>query len=242
MGSMDLKNAALIADDDEFFRMALTTVLKRRLGFSEVIETASFDEAVERLEQAHGVSLALFDLSMPGIDSPSALRTIRDSFAVERLAVVSASKRRRDILLSLEAGAHGFVSKDQGVDELEAALHQILEGRMYVPPHLAELQGAAESETEDTSRARPKSELPQLTPRQRDVLELLVLGKSNKEIARTLDLGPGTVKVHLAALFRTLGVASRAAAAAAGARLLEHLPKGQEDSSPKKDPGTDQAE
>jgi len=62
--------------------------------------------------------------------------------------------------------------------------------------------------------------LARLTPRQRDVLELLVKGQSNKEIARTLDLGEGTVKIHLAALFRNLGVRNRATAAVAGAQLI----------------------
>lgn len=224
MANADFKNVALVADDDEFFRMALCTVLKQRLGFTKVIETASFDEAVEELEKVGGVSLALFDLSMPGIECPSALRTIRDSFEVERLAVVSASKQRRDILLSLEAGAHGFVSKDQGVDELETALRQILEGGMYVPRILADLEACANGEAGQARGSRPHLKATQLTPRQGDVLELVVQGKSNKEIARALNLGPGTIKVHLAALFRSLGVANRAAAAVAGARLLERLP------------------
>ncbi len=231
MGADRVEHLALIADDDEFFRMALSTILKKRLGFTEVIEAASFDEAVECLDQARRVSLALFDLAMPGIDSPSALRTIRGSFEVDRLAVISASKQRRDILLSLEAGAHGFVSKDQGVDELESALRQILDGEMYVPPGLADLaegecrlaeappRGSAARE----ARGALPEEVPHLTPRQRDVLELLVQGKSNKEIARALDLGPGTIKVHLAALFRNLGVGNRSAAAVAGAQLFDRL-------------------
>ena len=67
----------------------------------------------------------------------------------------------------------------------------------------------------------PKAALATLTPRQRGVLELLVQGKSNKAIARDLDLGEGTVKVHMAALFRSLGVRTRTAAAVAGGRLLQ---------------------
>ncbi len=241
MGSIDFKNTALIADDDEFFRMALSAVLTKRFGFTEVIETASFDEAVERLEDSQGVSLALFDLAMPGIDTPSALRSIRESFDVGRLAVVSASKRRRDILLSLDAGAHGFVSKDQGVGELETALKQILAGGMYVPQRLADLETGARQETEEAPSARPQVEPPHLTPRQWDVLELVVQGKSNKEIARTLNLGAGTIKVHLAALFRSLGVSSRAAAAAVGTRFLENRPASSGAAPSEADAGADQA-
>lgn len=222
--------SALIADDDEYFRMALTRILSDRLGFDEIIETGSFDEAIERLEGSGGVKLALFDLYMPGIDSPAALRVIRDSFEVDKLAVVSGSRRRSDVLMSLEAGAHGFISKGQGARDLETALRQILEGTVYVPPTLAELEprdeAAAGSEgmrgQAPRSSAAPEA-LPRLTPRQRDVLELLVKGKSNKEIARALELGPGTIKVHLAALFRNLGVENRSAAAVAGSRLLERI-------------------
>ncbi len=232
MASTGIKKIALVADDDEFFRMALSTVLRKRLGFAEVIETGSFAEAVAALERVQHVSLALFDLAMPGIDSPSALRAVRDNVVVERLVVVSGSKQRRDILLSLEAGAHGFICKDHGVGELETALRQILEGSMYVPTTLAELESRGgvrvEDETVDAP-AEPEADraehaTPHLTPRQEDVLALVVQGKSNKEIARALNLGPGTIKVHLAALFRNLGVANRAAAAVAGSRLLQRSP------------------
>ena len=217
------KRIALVADDDEYFRMALSTILKGQLGFAEVVETGSFDEAVECLEGMGRVSFAIFDLSMPGIDSPVALRTIRESFDVEKLAVVSASTERNDILQSLDAGAHGFVSKGQGIGELRRALLQILEGVVYVPPALANLAPGVRDAPRNAPATYSGSETAKLTPRQRDVLQLLVKGKSNKEIARVLSLGGGTVKVHLAALFRTLGVANRAAAAVAGAELLRRL-------------------
>lgn len=214
---------ALIADDDEYFRMAIGAILRDKLGFGRVVETASFDEALERLEQEDRVSLAVFDLHMPGLDSPAALRTIRESFPVERLAVVSGTRDRNHILQSLDAGAHGFVSKSQGAHELLAALQQIIAGSLYVSPVLAEIgPGMRDPHPDPTALRRPPG-APRLTPRQHDVLEMLVEGKSNKEIARALDLGAGTVKVHLAALFRSLGVANRAAAAVAGAELLRRL-------------------
>lgn len=207
--------------------MALSAILKE-LGFSPVIECASFDEAMERLEEAGQIELALFDLSMPGIDSPAALRTVRESFGVTKLGVVSASQQRGDILRSLEAGAHGFVSKGQGVGELRRALEQILDGKIYVPTTIAALDPLAatdSAEPAEVTRYRPVPQEMHLTPRQWDVLEMLVEGKSNKEIARALTLGPGTIKVHLAALFRNLGVSNRSAAAVAGERLLHSAPR-----------------
>lgn len=217
----------LIADDDEYFRMALTAILRERLSFERVVETGSFDEAVERLEDEERLTLAVFDLSMPGLDGPAALRTIRESFPVERLAVVSASRDRNDILQSLEAGAHGFVSKAQGPNELLSALQQILAGTVYVSPVLAELTPGVRSAPGFAAAASHFSHNgPRLTPRQKDVLRMLVDGKSNKEIARALGLGPGTVKVHMAALFRTLAVTNRAAAAVAGAAIINRFSRG----------------
>ena len=213
---------SLVADDDEFFRIALRTILLNKLGFTDVIETASLDEAVERLSEANDVSLAIFDLAMPGMESAASLRAVRECFPATQVAVVSASKRRADILLALEAGAHGYVPKGLGVAELSRALQTITEGVIFVPPSLADL-GAFEDEPNmplaSAYSSQPRSD-KSLTTRQSQVPDLLVEGKSNKEIARALKLGEGTVKVHVAALFRTLGVTSRAAAAAAGLRLI----------------------
>src|SRR4028119_1868289 len=112
----------LIADDDEFFRMALRTILTKTVDGAQILETASLDEAVERLSEASDVSLAIFDLAMPGMESAASLRAVRECFPSTQVAVVSASKRRADILLALEAGAHGYVPKGLGAAELSRAL------------------------------------------------------------------------------------------------------------------------
>jgi DNA-binding NarL/FixJ family response regulator len=213
----------LIADDDEFFRMALRTILTRTIEGAQIQETSSLDEAVEYLSEKGTVALALFDLNMPGMESAASLRAVRECFPHTLVAVVSASRRRDDILLALEAGAHGYIPKGLGAVELAAAIKTVRSGSIYVPVSLADLR-----EVEEKPQAlRMRSAEPQLgadetplTPRQRDVLELIVQGMSNKEIARALNLGEGTVKVHVAALFRVLGVTSRTAAAAAGMRRL----------------------
>lgn len=216
------RRSALIADDDEFFRAALSAILTKQLGFAKVVEAASLDEALEQLGTQEGISAAFFDLSMPGVQSPANLKAVRECFPGTRMAVVSGSRRRQDILLALEAGAHGYVPKGLGIKDLTAALRTILDGAIYVPPSLADLPANSEQSTDPL---RPGSDnggatASSLTARQRDVLGLLVQGKSNKEIARTLTLGEGTVKVHVAALFRNLGVNTRSGAAAAGVRLL----------------------
>ena len=210
----------LTADDDEFFRLALKSILTRRLEVQEVIETGSFDEALEKLAQRTDVFLALFDLQMPGLESAMSLRVVRENFPGVRVAVVSSSQHRQDIIAALRAGVHGYVPKSLGAADLARALGLILQGTIFVPTSLAELPD--EEDASDMQAPPPFSvekRVPPLTPRQQQVLELLVEGRSNKEIARTLKLGEGTVKIHMAALLRNLGVANRAAAAVVGARL-----------------------
>lgn len=216
---------ALIADDDEFFRMALAAILTDKLQFSEVVQAASLDEAIDTLSSRSDISLALFDLAMPGMASPANLRAVRDCFEALRVAVVSSSKSRHDILSALEAGVHGYVPKGLGIGELVHALQLIIDGVIYVPTSIATLPPVEENvEAFRKVALVPRLALSTLTPRQRGVLELLVEGKSNKAIARELNLGEGTVKVHMAALFRSLGVRSRTAAAVAGGQLLQLTP------------------
>jgi DNA-binding NarL/FixJ family response regulator len=213
----------LVADDDEFFRMALSAILRQKLGGAEIIEAGSLDEAIELLAETSHVALALFDLAMPGMASAASLRAVRENFPSTRVAVVSASTRRSDVLLALEAGAHGYVPKSLGAAELAQALQTIRAGTIYVPRLLADIGGLEGEPLHKFVRPEAPSTASPLgvTKRQQDVLELIVRGLSNKEIARELSLGEGTVKVHVAALFRVLGVTSRSAAAAEGARRLK---------------------
>ncbi|MGH1569398.1 LuxR C-terminal-related transcriptional regulator [Methylobacterium sp. P31] len=203
--------------------MALRGILQTRFGFAEVIETGSLDEAIEHLGRREDVALALFDLAMPGMEGAGSLRAVREVRPTTLAAIVSGSKRRRDILQALEAGGHGYIPKGFGVAELGQALEMILKGFIYVPALLAEITDEPAVPPAQVSAGVPSS--GSFTPRQTEVLELIVQGKSNKEIARALNLGEGTVKIHVAALFRNLGVSSRSAAAAIGVRALQAGPQ-----------------
>jgi DNA-binding NarL/FixJ family response regulator len=209
----------LIADDDAYFRVAVSAILTRKLGFSHVMEAGSLDEALECLSKQSACA-ALFDLSMPGMSTATSLRAVRESFPQARVAVISGSNSRRDILLALEAGVHGYVPKSLSITELTEALQNVLDGSIYVPSSLANVDAfAMESERDAFDKAEP-DEIDlghSFTRRQQDVLDLLVQGKSNKEIALALNLSQGTVKIHLAAVFRRFGVSSRAAGGVAGA-------------------------
>ena len=204
-------------DDDAFFRMALRTILTNTLGFSDVLEAETFDQANALLSEKH-IDLAVFDLIMPGMAGPpGTLKAVRDRFPHLCVVMASNSSRREDILLALQAGVNGYIPKNIGLKEFSSALTQILEGRVYVPASIASpgIAGSA-----DEIPIAESEVAATLTPRQKDALTLVVKANSNKEIARELGLGEGTVKVHLASLFRTLGVHSRSAAAAKGAVIV----------------------
>ncbi len=223
-GAAPAERVAVVADDDEFFRIALAAILIRDCAIARVIQTGSFGAAMAAIGDEDHVTIALFDLSMPGMSGPALLHHLRETCGhVAKVAVVSASRRREDILETLSSGAHGYMCKASGVQELSQALGQILDGRIYVPRLLADIGPEIAAATERDRAAKPAvapAPAPALSPRQSRVLEMLVHGKSNKEIARELNLGAGTVKVHMAALFSKLGVANRSAAAVAGTRLL----------------------
>jgi DNA-binding NarL/FixJ family response regulator len=214
------ERVALVVDDDAFFRVALSTILTDRLGCSEVIEAGSFDEAVERLAERPDISIALFDLAMPGISSPANLKLVRAASPQTLVVMVSASNAHQDILHTLEAGAHGYVPKSLGVEGVTAALQSVLEGTIYVPLLLSEVVLREGRPDPAPNTKRSPASINALTARQRDVLKRVMSGMSNKEIARDLKLGQGTVKIHLAGLYRTLGVKSRVAAAAVGLRMF----------------------
>ncbi len=134
---------ALIADDDDFFRLAVVAILTRSFGFSEVVETGSLDAALDQLSTRRGaVTLALFDLAMPGMEGPGSLSAVRECFPAVKVAVVSASTERNKILTALEVGVHGYIPKGIGSSELTRAVGMVLEGQIFVPASLAVLDGA----------------------------------------------------------------------------------------------------
>lgn len=212
------RRVAVVADDHSLYRMGLALTLRDRLGFDQVEEASSLDEALARLGETEGVALALFDLSMPGMRGAASLAAVRECYPGLPIAVVSGSDERSHVLEALAAGVNGYVPKHFGDEDLVAALRSILDGAIFVPSTLAST-GSPRIPVA-TAAPPPAPDLARLTPRQRDVLNLLMQGQSNKEIARALDLGHGTIKIHLAALFRHLGVNNRAAAVAVAAQLL----------------------
>ncbi|WP_407523114.1 LuxR C-terminal-related transcriptional regulator [Methylobacterium oryzisoli] len=209
---------AVVADDDPFFRIALASILTEHLGVPEIHQVGSLDEALEALAEKPDIRFALFDLDMPGMESPASLSAVRECFPEVLTVVVSGSTEREDVFLALRAGVHGFVPKGSNVESLIQALRMVFDGFVYVPAFVTRTPGGGPPEAATPTAWREAAADPTaaLTPRQRQVLDLIVAGQSNKEIARSLSLGEGTVKIHVAALLKALGVPNRSAAAAWG--------------------------
>ena len=213
----EFQGTVLIADDHEIFRLGLLQLLRRSLKVKRFLQAASFAQVMEHLSD-EDVSLVILDLKMPGLTASTEIRRLRLLRPDARIVVLSGSECREDILGSLSAGAHGYIVKNQQTDQLIRRLRYILSGEMYVPASLAELL----PETTEASTSKPIAELLKidLSKRQRQVLKGLIEGKSNKVIAQALGIAEGTVKIHLAALFRLLRAANRAHAAALGKQLI----------------------
>ncbi len=201
---------ALIADDHELFRSGLKQLLVDVLDAGDVREAETFDQAIEMLTNEGAGDLILVDLRMPGMSGAEALAALRDGFPEAKVAVVSAWEERAEIIAALSAGVHGYIPKSLPSAEIANAIRSVLDGQIFVPAAL----GRREPGTPVQSAPATVSGDDKLTTRQKEVLNELLKGQASKEIARSLDIAEGTVKIHLAAIYRALGVRTRAEAIA----------------------------
>ena len=199
---------ALLIDDHALFRDALSLLIEHRLPDLALVHAGSMKEAMAALEAHPDAALALLDLGLPDSDGMAGLAGLRQAAPLLPVVVLSADQRRETILACIDAGAAGFIPKTAQGSVLLEALRQVMYGGVYVAP-----------EAFDDRPAAAADEPPDLSPRQLDVLRLLIEGKSNKLIGRELALSESTVKTHLAAIFRRLEVGSRTQAVLAAARL-----------------------
>lgn len=204
---------ALIADDHSLYRTGLALLLNDRLGIAEVIQVSGFDDALDCLATHPDIKLALFDLSMPGMGGPQSLSVVKETYPDVRVAVVSGSEDREHVLAAVSIGLSGYVPKSLPEDEIVKALELILDGQVYIPRFMtaSAVRPSAAKPEQATSQvaARVEVSIDDLTVRQRDVLQCILRGRANKEIARELDIAEGTVKIHLAALFAQFGARNR---------------------------------
>jgi DNA-binding NarL/FixJ family response regulator len=215
----------LVFDEHSVYRTGLRSLMSAKIPCAEVTEASNPNEAFSHIRDG------AFDLVLMGVDPSSlgsldSLKSAREASPATRFAIVSWSDTRADIIASLAAGFHGFISKHQSDTDILAAITAILSGRgrIYVPWLLAEAGDHDATGGRLSGKPLPKLStevnLLKLTKRQREVLLLIARGKSNKEIARALDIAEATTKIHMAALLRALGVRNRTEAAYKAANLV----------------------
>ncbi|NND50272.1 MAG: response regulator transcription factor [Rhizobiales bacterium] len=205
----------VVADDHPLLRGALRQALEDMLDSVEIAEAASFEEVVEAVGQSGEPDLVLLDLNMPGTEGFSGLIFLRAQFPAVPVVIVSASDDRTVIRRSLEFGASGFIPKSVGIEQIRAALQEILNGEVWVPEDI-DLNLEMD---EDSEPARIAARLATLTPQQVRVLMMLNRGLLNKQIAFELDVSEATVKAHVSPILQKLGVDSRTQAVIALSRV-----------------------
>jgi DNA-binding NarL/FixJ family response regulator len=208
----------LLADDHPLFREGVKPVLEKLDAYIELVEATDYPSAFEAMHRAAlngGVDLALLDLYMPGMDGLEGIVRFRAAFPDTPVVVLSAAEQTEDIQQLLSEGALGYVTKSSSSEVILGALRLVLAGGVYVPPGLMDQNGAVATIPETVRTGS-------LTTRQIDVLRELAKGLSNKQIAKVLQVTEGTVKIHLAAVFRNLRVTNRTEAVLVAQKMGLH--------------------
>jgi DNA-binding NarL/FixJ family response regulator len=235
----------LLVDDHPLVLSALQSVIQSIGSDTTVVGVDSAAAARAALAADADFDLVLLDLALGDADGFDVLVEFRSTYPAVPVVVVSASDRTSDVIRAIDSGAMGFVPKKSSHGELHHALGLVMSGAMYVPPSMLGLDFARPVTGGDTSpgvfrpapetpgaplgasaRPEPHQKMPTmadvgLTPRQSEVLSLLLQGLPNKLIARQLNLSVETVKDHVAAVLRALGVSSRTQAVLAVSQMTQ---------------------
>jgi len=226
MGVADVK--ILVVDDHALIREALRGVLKEVKGDAVVLEASTCSQAMQVIAAHPDLGLVLLDLNLPDRDGFSVLTELGERYPAISVVVLSAQQDRASVVKALDLGALGFIPKSGQREVMLSALQLVLAGGIYIPP---EILGRDEPSARPPDEKPPVATRPAVSPsdlglteRQVDVLSLMMKGKSNKAICRVLNLAEPTVKNHVTAILRALGVSNRTEAVIAVAELGWKLP------------------
>lgn len=198
----------LIADDHPLFREAICNVLHSGFQNSVIMEANDLDSAIAITQEQDDLDLILLDINMPGMQGLNGLMNLRNQFPTVPVVIISAEQDKHVVLQAVTYGAVGFITKSTPREQMTQAIMQVLNGHIYLPADIIR--------TESSTTRRPSKEpvvppelLQSLTRKQLLVLERMVKGESNKQIAYNLDIAETTVKAHVSAILRRLNVHNR---------------------------------
>lgn len=185
----------LIADDHPIVRSGLAQMVELTDGMEVVAQAATGIEAVQLFQQ-HQPDVTLMDLRMPEMNGVEAIVAILEEFSNARIAILTTYDTDEDIFRGLKAGAKGYLLKDSKMVELIDAIRKLHAGQKYIPPAVG-------------AKLAERMSYPQLSDREREVMQLMCQGSLNPEISETLCISESTVKFHIGNIFSKLGVSDR---------------------------------
>lgn len=191
----------LIADDHPLFRAAMCHALST-MADTALVEASTFPETLSCLEEDDAIELVFLDLTMPGNEGLHGLSSIQAQFPDVLVVIVTAQESASLVQKALALGASGFIPKSASIETIVEAVEQVLDGETWAPSNLQQEQFV--DEIDDFP-----SKLRQLTPHQLKVLRMVSDGLLNKQIAYELAISESTVKQHVSAVLKKLGVINR---------------------------------
>jgi DNA-binding NarL/FixJ family response regulator len=215
----------LVVDDHALIREALHGVLRKLTRDAVILEASNCAQTMEAVASHPDISLVLLDLNLPDRDGFSMLAELRERNPAVSVVVLSGVQDRANVMKALDLGAMGYIPKSARNEVMLSALQLVFAGGIYIPPeilareHLSHTAGASGGGRTIVSPADLG-----LTDRQLDVLALMMQGKNNKSICRTLNLAEATVKNHVTAILKALKVTNRTEAVIAVNELGWKLP------------------
>ncbi|MES2295601.1 MAG: response regulator transcription factor [Pseudomonadota bacterium] len=216
----------LLVDDHPLFREGMSLLLHSLLDEVCTFQAGSVEEALELLAAPPApVELMLIDIGLPGMSGLEGLTVVRRDFPDIPVVVLSSNDDRESVMNALDRGAMGFLPKSSSSKVLEAALNLILAKGVYLPANVFLSERAGTDIRLPPTPAGAHASEPVtcaqlgLTPRQSDVLHLVLQGKSTKAICRDLNLSMSTIKTHTSAALRALNVTTRTQAVIAASKL-----------------------
>ena len=194
----------IIADDHPLFRSAMKQAVGSMLG-GEIFEAQDFESCLATLREQSMVELVLLDLNMPGNKGLTGLSYLRTTFPSVQIIIVSAVDDAEVIRRAIDFGASGYIPKSASLDVIQQAINKVLDGEMWLPQELASrIEGKSRADDVDFA-----ARLEQLTPQQFRVLSMVADGLLNKQIAYEMNVQETTIKQHVSAILKKLGVINR---------------------------------
>ena len=210
---------AIIADDHPLFRGALKQAVQSVID-GEIYEAENFEQTMSLLEEHPEIDVVFLDLNMPGNEGFTGLSAIRNAYPSIQAVMVSAEENPTIIRKALDFGASGYIPKSSDLNDIADAISVILDGELWLPEGVKEKVDGIQNE-EGQAFAK---KLDQLTPHQFRVLKLVADGLLNKQIAYELDVQETTIKQHMSAILKKLGVFNRTQAGIIFKQVMEFEP------------------